>query len=74
MAYFIAGVDYMAQRMIEIRCPHCKNERIFIPADMGDKTIKCQICGKYIHYGWRKQKIEIVNRPERNTASGLTFY
>ena len=63
----------MAPRMIEICCPNCGHESEPIPADMGDKTIKCRICGKYIHYGWRKQEIEITDRPERKEASGLTF-
>lgn len=63
----------MAPRMIQIKCPNCHLHAGSIPAGMGDKTIKCQICGKYIHYEWRKQKTEIVGRPERTTASGLTF-
>ena len=73
MAYFIAGDDEMAQRMIEICCPNCGNKNEPIPADMGDKTFRCWLCGEYIHYAWRKQKIEITNRPERANASGLTF-
>lgn len=63
----------MAPRTIEIACPECKALSKPIPADMGDKIIRCSGCGKYIRYGWRKQKIEIIKRPERKTASGLTF-
>lgn len=63
----------MAPRMIAICCPNCDYESEPIPADMGDKIIQCGMCSKYIRYGWRKQKVEIVKRPERNTASGLTF-
>ena len=63
----------MAPRKIEIQCPRCRSKNNPIPADMGDKTIKCIECGNYIHYGWREQNIEIVNRPERLNASGLTF-
>lgn len=74
MAYFIAGDDEMAPRMIEICCPNCGNENEPIPADMGDQIIHCKQCGKFIRYAWRKNKIEITHRPERTTASGLTFY
>ena len=74
MAYFIAGDDYMAPRMIEICCPNCGNENGRIPADMGDKIIQCKQCGKFIRYAWRKNKIEITHRPERTTSSGLNLY
>ena len=74
MAYFIAGDDGMAPRMIEICCPNCGNENEPIPADMGDRIIHCKQCGKFIRYAWRKNIIEITHRPERATASGLTFY
>lgn len=63
----------MAPRMVQIKCPNCHSCAGNIPVAMGDKTIKCRICGKYIHYGWRKQEIEITDRPERKEASGLTF-
>lgn len=63
----------MSPKMIEFKCPTCKCWNKPIQADMGDKTIKCRVCGEYIRYGWRKQKIEIVKRPDRTTASGLTF-
>lgn len=64
----------MKPKLIEIKCPKCKSENKPIPAGMGDKTIKCQRCGKFIHYGHRKQKIEIIDRPERIASSGLVLY
>lgn len=64
----------MKPKLIEIKCLNCKTENKPIPADMGDKTIQCQKCGEFIHYGHRKQKIEIINRPERVTSSGLVLY
>ena len=73
MAIFILLESKMAPRLIEIVCPRCKVKNKPIPADMGDKVIKCCNCKKYIHYGWRKQKIEIVDRPDRDNSSGLTF-
>ena len=73
MAYFIAGYDYMAPRMIEVICPNCGYKNKPIPADMGDKTIKCSSCGLYIHYKFRKAEFETVKRPDRTTSSGLTF-
>lgn len=71
--YFIAGVDDMAPRMIEIKCPNCRWRAGGVSADMGDKTIRCKICGKYIRYAFRENQIEIAGRPERSTSSGLTF-
>lgn len=75
MACFIDG-DKMEsrKRKIEIYCPYCQSKSNPIPIAMGDKTIKCRTCGKYIRYGWRKGNVEIVTRPERTTAAGLTFY
>lgn len=70
---FITGVDVMTPKMIEIKCPYCHWSAGNIPAGMGDKTIKCKICGKYIRYKFYENEIEIVNRPERVTSSGLTF-
>lgn len=63
----------MQPKMIKFECPRCKYTNKPIPAGMGDKTIKCFSCGIYIKYGWRKQKIEIVERPERISSSGLRF-
>ena len=60
--------------LIDIKCPKCKMKNKPIPADMGDKTIQCQKCGEFIHYGHRSQKIEITKRPERVTSSGLVLY
>ena len=64
----------MKPRLIDIKCPKCKIENKPIPADMGDKTIQCKKCGEFIHYGHRKQKIEIINKPERISSAGKTFY
>ena len=64
----------MSPRLIDIKCPKCKTKNKPIPADMGDKTIQCQKCGEFIHYGHRNQKIEIIKRPERITSSGLVLY
>lgn len=64
----------MSPRLIKIKCPKCKAENKPIPADMGDKTIQCQKYRAFIHYGHRKQKIEIIDRPERVASSGLTLY
>lgn len=63
----------MAPRMIEIKCPNCRWSVGSVSAGMGDKTIKCKICGKYIRYKCRSNEIEIMSRPERVTSSGLTF-
>lgn len=63
----------MAPRMIEIQCPHCKCRNNPISADMGDKTIKCCVCGTYIHYKHRTHEVKETKRPERTTSSGLTF-
>lgn len=71
--YFIIGVDVMTPKIIEIKCPNCHGYAGSIPAGMGDKTIKCRICGKYIRYKSRTSEIVTVNRPERVTSSGLTF-
>lgn len=64
----------MKPKLIEIKCPKCKTENKPIPADMDDKTIQCQKRGEFIHYAHRKQKIEIIDRPERVNSSGLAFY
>lgn len=64
----------MRPRLIDFKCPKCKTENKPIPADMGDKTIQCQKCGEFIHYRHRSQKIEIIDRPERITSSGLVLY
>lgn len=64
----------MAPKMIEIKCPNCYWPAGNILAGMGDKTIKCKICGKYIHYTSHRNKTKIASRPERTTSSGLTFY
>ena len=72
--YFIAGVDDMAPKKIEIKCPNCHLYAGSTSAGMGDRTIKCRICGKYIHYSFRRNEVEIASRPERNTSSGHTFY
>nr|DAS42833.1 MAG TPA: alpha-aminoadipate carrier protein [Caudoviricetes sp.] len=60
--------------MIEFRCPHCKLWNKPITADMGDKTIKCNSCGSYIHYKFRTSEFEIVKRPGRTSSSGLILY
>ena len=64
----------MVPRKIEIVCPKCNYKNRSIPADMGNQTIRCAFCGRYIHYSWRTGKIEITNRPERTTASGHSFF
>lgn len=64
----------MSPRLIDVKCPKCRMKNKPIPADMGDKTFKCKRCGRFIHYGHRKQKITIIERPERATSSGLTLY
>lgn len=72
--YFYTCEVKIKPKLIEIKCPKCKTENKPIPADMGDKTIQCQKCGKFIHYGHCNQKIEITDRPERVTSSGLVLY
>lgn len=64
----------MRPRRIEIRCPKCRTKSKPISVDMGDKTIKCQNCGEFICFRHRTHKIEIIDRPERVSSSGLTFY
>lgn len=64
----------MAPKMIEMVCPNCTFKNKPIPAGMGDKTIKCRVCGKFIHYGFRKNEIKIVDRPDRTSDSGLVLY
>lgn len=64
----------MSPRLIVPVCPNCKKKNKQIPADMGDKTIKCQRCGNFIHYKWRENKMIIVDRPERANTSGLVLY
>lgn len=63
----------MRPRRIEIRCPKCRMKSKPIPVDMGDKTIKCQNCGEFIRFRHRTHEIEIIDRPERVSSSGLTF-
>lgn len=63
----------MAPKLIQFKCPKCTATQNPIPADMGDKTIKCRVCGSFIHYGWRKREVEIVKRPERVASSGLSL-
>lgn len=63
----------MAPRLIEVICPSCKGVNKSIPADMGDKTIKCCECGKFVRYKHRTGTFEIVSRPEKEESSGLTF-
>ena len=72
--FFYTCEAKMKPKLIEIKCPNCKKENKPIPADMGDKTIQCQKCGKFIHYGHRSQKIEITKRPDRESSSGLLLY
>ena len=74
MAYFIAGDDDVAKKEMKIQCEKCGCDENVIPIGIGDITILCAGCGRYIHYFWRENKTEISSRPERKTSSGLTFY
>lgn len=64
----------MSPRLIVPVCPNCKRENKAIPRDMGDKTLKCQRCRKFIRYKWRENRMMIIDRPERATTSGLVLY
>ena len=70
---FYSGVDDMEPEKIEIKCPHCHFAVGNVSSSMGDRTIKCQNCGRYIHYSFRRNEVKITHRPERSTSSGLTF-
>lgn len=63
----------MAPRLITVVCPMCKQKNKPIPAEMGDKIVKCCECGSYIQYKHRKEIFEIIKRPERVTSSGLSY-
>lgn len=60
--------------LIAIECPECGHSSKPIPADMGSKTIKCAVCGKYIYYSYSDGSVSIVPEPEREKISGRLIY
>ena len=57
-----------------IDCPYCGKTTKPIPKDMGDQKVKCTRCGKYMIYRHRKQRVDGIEKPDRNSGSGTTIY
>lgn len=64
----------MKPETIKINCPSCKKEQKPIPMEMGDKTIKCISCGRFMKYHWRSNVVTEVRRPDNNSSGGTELY